>query len=703
MKFRAMLFVSLSALAFSAGSANAAPVIGFIQGVVAGLAGSALLGGTIASAGFMGGVVASTYIGGTFLGRLALTVGINVIASNAIVSALNRPRMPTPQDQIVNLSQPLSYMQRVYGRVRKGGPVIFTGFRDSARHYAVAIAAHRTKGPVTHWLDTFEVAINGAGEVTTEPVAPYGNIRTYRGLPGQAVDPILQSTFAEVTSSFDFAGISYAAIRAKKPSADALTLSFPNGREWTYSPVWDGWDEIYDPRTNTYGWTNNAALVMAHEAIFHGKTVIWSDVAIEADVCDTIVLNGDGNSQKLWTLNMTLDDSVTWEQARDDMARACDAFFYETVDGHVGFMVGRYIEPSITLVQRDFLSLTRAEKAWGPDIAGEAVIKYVEPGHDYQQATSGAIVVEAGLPRLEDELWGIDSHNQACRVAKRQIRQARAQYSLEGTIKLIGYELIRKRFFRVNLTDPAMNLVFEVEKLLRNGDGVSFTLKAFSVEEDDFKFYALTEEPARPQRASVISDNTVPAISGLAGSAVTGTGGVAQIEWSWPSQDASLTQIFQSRRSGTTSWQQFSVAEGQRSLVVSGLIDGASYEAQVRNRTASGKLGGWSPKVTVTAVANTTAPPALAAFSVEVSGGTTGAVTFTSPDSPNYAATRIYRGTTTSFSAASLVRTEYGIRNAVDGWNDTGLAAGTYRYWGEPINASGITGPRTGPVAITII
>ena len=161
--------------------------------------------------------------------------------------------MPAPQEQMVNLSQPLSYMQRVYGRVRKGGPVVFTGFKESARHYAVAIAAHRTLGPVAHWLDTFEVSIDGAGEVTTAPVAGYGNIRAYRGLPGQAVDPILDAAFAEVTSAYTFAGISYAAIRAKKPKSSVMPEVIPNGREWTYAPVWDcllytsdAADEAYD-------------------------------------------------------------------------------------------------------------------------------------------------------------------------------------------------------------------------------------------------------------------------------------------------------------------------------------------------------------------------------------------------------------------------------------------------------------------------
>lgn len=679
---------------FSASAASAAPVLGFVQGVVAGLSGSALLGGTIGAAGFMGGVVASTYIGGTFLGRLVMTLGINALA---------RPRMPAPQEQMVNLSQPLTFMQRVYGRVRKGGPVMFTGFKDSARHYAVVIAAHRTKGPVAHWLDTYEVAIDGAGEVTTAPVAGYGNIRTYRGLPGQTVDATLDSAFPEVTSAYDFAQLSYAAIRAKKPSASDMSEVIPNGREWTYAPVWDGADNIYDPRSDTTVWTQNAALILAHEALFHGKTVDWDKVAIEADVADALVSNGDGGTQKRWTLNVTLDDNVTWEQARDSLSRAVDAYFYETALGEVGFLLGRYIEPDITLGARDFLQVTIADKSWGPDVAGEAVIKYAEPLHDYQNATSGAIVEDLGARRLEDELWSIDSHNQACRIAKRQLRRARARYTLQGTVKLIGYELIGKRFVRVTLTDPVLDAVFEIDRLICNSDGVSFMIEAYSVDAEDFAFDALTEEPARPSRSQVASDNTVAAITGLAGEAVTGTGGVAQIEWTWPAQDASLTQVLRSRVAGATQWQEAQTGEGQVSLVITGLIDGANYEAQIRNRATSGRVGEWSSTITVTAIANSVAPTALTAFAVSVSGGTTGAVTFGAPNSPNYAAAHIWRGTTATFASATLVRTEYGAPGLSDGWNDTGLTAGTYYYWAAPINGSGIAGPLSGPISITII
>jgi ribosomal protein S11 len=696
------LLSGVSALALSAAPAAAVPVLGFIQGAIAGLAGSAVLGGTIATAGFAAGLSAYAIIGTSVLGRLALSLGINAVAAR-----LNRPPQPTPQDRIVNLSQPLTPMQRVYGRVRKGGAVGFTGFRNGARHYAVIIAAHRTKGPVAHWLDTTEVSVDGSGNLTTAPFTGLGSIRAYRGLAGQTVDALLDSTFAEVSSAYNFAGLSYAAIEAKRPPQADFSKVYPSGREWTYAPVWDGHDQIWDPRDSTYKWTDNAALIIAHEALFHGKTVDWAEVAIEANAADVLVGTATGGTRRRWTLNCTLDDTVPWEQARDTLGRACDAFFYETYDGRVGFRLGRYDTPTITLTDADLREVGRSDRNWGPDVPGEAVVKYTEPDLAWQQASTGAIVAEAGRARLEDDIWPVDSHNQACRLAKRMLRRARAEHTMRAQVGLIGYELIGQRFVRVQIAELAFDQVFEIDDLTLNSDGVSFTIDATSTESDDWAFNALTEEPTRPARAEVNSDDTVPDVASIAGEVVTATGGIAQIEWSWPAQSAGLSQIVRVRSldGGMVDWQEFQAGEGQTTLLITGLTDGASYDAQVRNRTALGRVSdNWSGLVSVEAIANTVAPGALTAFSATVSGGTNANVNFTAPNDPNYAATRIWRGTTTTFSAATLVRTEYGVVGMADLWTDVGLATGTYYYWAAPINGSGIEGTLSGPSSsITII
>jgi hypothetical protein len=639
----------------------------------------------------------------TGFGAAALRV-VGALALSAVSARLNRPQMPAPQDQMTNQSQPLSAMVRIYGRVRRGGPIGFTGFKNSTRYYAVMIAAHRTLGPVEHWLDTRQITVDGSGAVITDPMTGHGKIRTYTGQAGQAADAGLMAAFPEVTSDYDFAGLSYAVLEARKPSAENFSAVYPQGKEWAYAPLWDGHDAIYDPRNGTYDWSDNAALIIAQEAIFHGKAVDWDEVAIEAAICDELVSNADGGLQKRWTINVSFDDSVTWESARATLAAACDAWFYERPDGLIGFKVGRYIAPSITLTDRDFIALANSEKAWGPDVAGEFTVGYVEPSRDHRESITGAIVFEAGLPRAEDQCYAINSHNQGCRVAKRLGTMARAQFAVRGTIKLIGYDVIGQRFVRITSAALGFDLVIEIDKLSRDAGALTFSFDGHSVTAADFDFDGLTEEPPRPITDAVVSDDAVAAITGLSGAVVEGTGGVAQIEFTWPAQDESLTQELEIRSldGGSPDWRRFAIASGQISYLAVGLVDGATYDAQIRNRTVGGRVSAFSAIASVQAVANTTAPGALVGFAVIVDGGN-GLASWTAPNDGAYLATRIYRGPTSTFGDAALLRTEYGAPNTADSWTDTAPAAGDYYYWAEAINGSGIAGPRSGPEMITII
>ena len=679
--------------------ALADPITAFAGGFL-----NALGAGTWLASGAVGawtaGFGVGQFLATTLVGRVVLAVGLSA-ASKALQG---RSRVATPTERLVNYAQAISYMERGYGRVRKGGPLCFTGFKDNWRHYGVLIASHRTLGPVEHWLDKRQVEVDGSQNVTTDPYlsdgVTYVKIRTYRGLPAQAAYNLWETNFPEITAAHDFAGLTYAALAAKRPPSDLFETIYPANREPVYAPVWDMHDRVYDPRSATHIWTDNAALIIAAEAEFFGKSVDWAEVAEEADVCDEVVTNAEGGTQKRWTINGIFDDSQTWEVVRDQMAMACDAWFYERSDGKVGFKVGRWITPTLILRDDDFLSITLSEGAAGPDTPGQFSIKYVDPAREYLETPSGAYVLDAKAGRSEQDVWLINSHNQASRIAKRLALKARPTFALRGTVKLIGYEAIGQRFVRVISDQLAMNRVFEIDKLVREAGGRTFTIEGSKAADVDFAFVAATEEPPRPTYAEVSSLDEVPDVTGFDGVAVSGTGGVAQIEWSWDPQDKAYSQEVRYRL-GAGAWQSAAPVAGQETLITTALVDGGNYEAQVRNRTSSGRLGDWSASVTRVAVANSTPPGALIGFAAAVAGSDVN-LSWTAPSSAVYFAAKIYRGPTTSFGAASLVRTEYGIAGGADGWTDLAPGTGIWRYWAEAINASGIAGARSGPETVTI-
>lgn len=677
--------------------AEAGPVLGFVQGVAATLTGSAVIGGTIGTAGFLTGVSAGALIGSTLVGRLALSFALQAVAAR-----LNRPRLPPPADRLVNFAQPRAFMERSYGTVRKGGPIGFTGFVDSERFIVVLLAAHPIDAILETWLDTRLVTLDAGGEVETDPMVTYGNIKYYLGAPGQVADADLVAAFTEITSGYDFEGLSYARMICRR-AGENFPEVYPGGREWQLAPVFRGQTQIYDPRSDSTGWTDNCALIFAHECLHFGKTVDWDEVAAQADICDQIVTNAEGVTQKRWTANLTLDDGVPWETVRDTLMTACDGWTYQRPDGAVGFRVGAYAAPVLTLTDRDFLSLEISDQAYGPDEAGEFVVTYIEPSRGWVEAPSGAVVLAEGKPRVELECYAINSHNQAARVAKRLGKVARARFALRASLKLIGYEVIGHRFIRVTHAGLGVDAVFEVDRLSRDAGAISFSLDAHSVEAADFAFDSATEEPERPVNVAADSDDTVPPVVGLTGAVVVGTGGVAQIDWTWPAQDASLIQQLRIRSldGGVTEWQTVTIAAGQTSFVSTGLVDGATYDAEIRNRTNSARVSAWSATVSVVAVADTVPPADLTEVGVSIVGGQP-RVTFGTPNDPRYAAARIWRGTTTTFGAAALIATEYGPPNTVDFWGQTGLAPGSYYYWAAPINGSGVAGTVAGPFAITV-
>ena len=709
--------LSTTALVSAPDRAEAGPVFAFVGGFLNALgAGTWLASSALVGSWTAGFTAASWLAGGSLLARIVVSVGLSAIAAGL----MPKPKMPEPQQIKLNYAQDVSFAEFVYGRVRKGGPLAFAAAssvpsawdRRAKNHYGVIIAAHPTAGPVVHYLDDIEVTLDEDGFVTTHPIrwsennADHCKLRTYTGAAGQAVDPIWRAVFPQVTDSDNFAGLSYAALYASHCAMELAATIYQTGREWVYAPVWDGENRILDPRTGLRGWTNNAALVIADIATrWYGKTVDWDEVAAEADICDQWVTNRDGGTQRLWTINTVIRGSMTWEETRAHLMMCCDAWFYERRDGKLGFKVGYYSAPTLTLTDADFSAVNLKHKSTGVDDVYSYAMRYVEPARDWAQEVTGAVVVGSNpaTARDEQECYGIDSHNQAWRAVYRWAQSARPEWRISGTLKYIGREVMERRFVRVQLAELGVDAVFEVATLARNGGSHSWSLDAVSVEAADFAPDALTLEPARPVRTTVASDDTVGAPASLSGEVVEGTGGVAQIEWSWPVQPDSLMPRLRVRQDGGD-WQEITLAHSTSSYLMTGLRDGSTYEAQIRNVTGAARVSAWAPEapVSVEAIANTTPPGAMAYFSGMASGSSV-ALSWTAPNSVSYAAARIYRATgSTDIDDASLVGIEYGAPNATDEWLDAGPGAGAHSYWIEPVNGSGIGGPISGPQTVTI-
>lgn len=581
--------------------AHAGPVVAFVAPLVASV--------QTAFAGF-----AATGLGqfltGSVLGKTLVSIGLTY-ASNLLTRALAPDvQGPKPSENLVNYAQPVSYWERVYGRTRKGGPLAFTGFNVGKRHYVVIIASHSTRGPVQHYLDERSVEVSAVtGNVLNTAIGTYGygNIRAYTGQPGQLADQVLKNNFpGQWTDAHDMAGFSYAAIWAQRPKPQRFSSVYPNGREWNYAPVWEGCDTIFDPRTGTRGYTANAALVIADWIVeVLGEEVDWDLVAEEANVCDEQGLNRAGNPVSRWRINGTLNESMDVETQRSMLAMACDAFFYEGLDGKIGFRVGRWTEPSVTLTDADFLSLNVTTGSWGDQSPSEIVVQYVEPGTGWREAPSAPWTID-GRGELNREVKTcsmVTNHTQAMRLAKRFSRIERAQYRVSGTMRMVGYEVMGQRFVRFKSDALGIDTYLEVDTLRRAEDGITFDIEARSVAPDDFAFNGLTDEPARPDYNTPVSTDAVPVPAGVFVRRLDGYAGATHAV-SWTGQDEAYVQQVQYRQIGTSTWTILSVPADQSEVVLASLLPGVEYQVQVRNVTGAGRESEWAPVPPTTFIAS---------------------------------------------------------------------------------------------------
>jgi hypothetical protein len=595
--------------------AQAMPLVFSFIGALVTAIGAPVVGGAIAgiggfsAAGFAAGyAVASSAFGGLLI-NAALSLGLSYLSS------LLRPHPPTPNPgaKLVNVRQPISFMEFVYGRIRKGGPVNFWQANDGYRYYDVILAARKCQGPVAYFADERELTLDVDGFAQGPNYITGGHSRLqvvhYSGAPGQVAPPLLADNFPEWTSAHDMEGLCHVVAVAENTVPEAFAKVYPSGREPVITELLEGF-LVYDPRdgaqdpddSETWVYSDNAALIIADWITSSdglGREVDWIQVEVEADICDLPVVDRNSNTLPKWRLGGSYTGSDDRETTRAQMGVACDCFFYEDVDGIVGFNVGRYIAPTITISDGDINRIQYSEGQDGTDTANAQTVQYTEPEQGYREAASAPYIVTDTTEAYSEnslQVFWIGNHNQAVRVSKRLLLATRAKYKISANLKYQGIRLIANRFFRLNHVEMGVDMSFEIDKLSRNEDGLTWTIEAHSVLSTDFDFVASVEEPEKPKRTSLTTASEVPKPTGITAISVPITGSVTiAVDWDDPPRDSLLNQVRYRVHSPAGPWIQISVPPGQSFQNILGLNDGQSYDIQVRAITAVGTTSTWVP------------------------------------------------------------------------------------------------------------
>lgn len=117
---------------------------------------------------------------------------------------------------------------------------------------------------------------------------------------------------------------------------------FPNGLpEIAIKGKWK--NDIYDPRDDSTGWTDNAALCLANylmDAEFGlgcaPSEIDMDSLEIAADICDEVVTNRDGSTEKRYAANGAFQASRS-NNHKDILQALCDA-----MGGYIGYSSGKW-------------------------------------------------------------------------------------------------------------------------------------------------------------------------------------------------------------------------------------------------------------------------------------------------------------------------------------------------------------------------
>ena len=634
---------------------------------------------------------------------------------------------------MVNARDAASPADFVYGQVRKGGTVSYyesTGDKNKFLHQIIVLAAHEVEEIGDIYINDEIVAINASNFVnditwaekveTAAPAAEGGfseggaqyksKIRIQKFDGSQILAPADLLAESELTGSdaltADFVGngIAYLYVRYEYDgevfaSGVPLVTALVKGKK------------VYDPRTSTTAYSNNAALcIRDFITSTYGLNdnaiddVSFSAAANESD--EDVTLSGSG-TEKRYTINGIVKANSPIGKVLGDMATACAGTLFWG-SGYWKLKVGAYTAPVKTLTLDDLRgpinlqtrSSTRDSFNGVGGTFNNADADFITA--DYPPIKSGVFQTEDGGDEmlLDLPLPFTTSASTAQRIAKMTLYRGREQMTINADFGLEA--------FNVEVGDI---IAFDNDRY--GFDGKEFEVIgwkfASNQEAGDLRVTLTLQETSEAafdwnaEESDIIDNNTnLPSPSGgltVTNVTVTDKGGiqkdgtfVGQALVSWTKATNSFIESYgvEWKDVDETVYQTAQSDGADNSIIISPLETGTQYNVRVRAITASGLTGSYAAALPYTHGGDTTAPSPVTALSA-VGGPKNVTLDWTAPTTDSDASVlydlkgyNVYRNTSNSEPASPVAF------SGSDKFVDGGLAANTtYYYWVKAVDYSG--------------
>lgn len=400
---------------------------------------------------------------------------IVVAAATAITFAANYflgPKAPKTgsreQGTYANFRSAVYPGEIVYGKTRKGGPIVYMNSNgpDSRHlHMIIALAYHTVESIDDIYIDDQVVTFEGGGTegwvnssrwVSSDPDATTPRRIYIKKFLGEA-DQNVRADLAALTETAGIASTLSTTFYGRRVACLYVKMTydtevFASGIP-SFSAVVKG-KKLYDPRTGLTEYSNNAALVI-RDYLTGNKGLDTDDSTINdtafitaADDCeDSISLDG-GGTQNRYTINGTVSIGNSVGSNLGELVASCGGTLYYS-QGQFSLKVGVWTAPVKTLTIDDLRSSININTRAGRRDSFNAIYgtfphqasNYIYT--DYPPVTSDVFLAEDGgieNPASIDFNF-IPSSARAQRLAKLMLYRAREQRTITADFGMNAFDL----------------------------------------------------------------------------------------------------------------------------------------------------------------------------------------------------------------------------------------------------------------------
>lgn len=508
-------------------------------------------------------------------------------AGTLLLTAAAQKLMPQPNSgslsRSVSVRAPVAPREIVYGHRRKGGVIVFLharGDKNQYLHLVIALAGHRVKSINSVYFNG-EEAVNGSGSAIGR-YAGKVTIEKALGDEAQVAFPGLRAAAPDKwTTAHRLQGI--AAIHLQLTyDADAFPSGIPN-----ITVDLEGKDDIYDPRLEASGYSNNAALCLADYiantrygmGAAYGSVdgVDVTDLIEAANICDEDVALSGGGSEKRYQCNgvvlLDQDPKTNIEALLTSMAGTC-----VSQAGSWRIHAGAYRSPDVMLGPDDIRpgGITMATRVSMAQNCNAVRGQFVSPQNDWQPDDFPAVTSETYLAEDQGERRWRDislpfTTSAACaqRLAKIELERTRRQMTAQVAGKLTAWAAevggsLALDYPRWGLDDKPFDVVAQTLSLARDGSASALlpdlTLRETSPliydwDATEEQIYAAAPRTTLPSGFDIPTPGTPVVTESLY---TTRDGGALKIKTAiaWSESPSKFVQAYQlEAKSQTGSWQ----------------------------------------------------------------------------------------------------------------------------------------------------